>query len=310
MRVTQTQEVLIKLKIHIAGCIQASIIAFAIALALPAGAQTVTPIGVNQLPPLKQRFVNGAANWISFSVSRGGNYQVLTLDYPQGSDVTLRTITAVTLMADDRRTVLAVGRPGRAGGYGVSLKWTADRSGTVYARISSHGKGTVYEVQVRSDQQSGGEGPAAGGASQAKTEGNEQSGGEGAQAERTVWTDSSTGLMWAKGDNGFDVNWGGAIGYCRTLSLGGYSGWRLPEMSELQDIYDPSANVYGVNPSRNGAPYHIKGGIVLSNRGIWSGTRNGPVDVWNFTFDTNERVPVPKTNSYYMRALCVRRSGE
>jgi hypothetical protein len=120
---------------HIGSCIQASIVGCMFALVVPANAQTVTPIGVNQLPPLKQHFVNGAPNWVYFPVSRGATYEVLTLDYPQGEDATLRTITVVHLMAEDRRTVLAYGAPGSAGGFGVSLKWTADRSGTVYARL-------------------------------------------------------------------------------------------------------------------------------------------------------------------------------
>lgn len=115
-------------------------------------AQTVTPIRVNELPPLKQRFVNGAPNWISFSVSRGANYEVRTLDGPAGGDVTARTRTVVDLMASDRRTRLAYGPPESAGGYGVILRWTADRSGTVYARISSQGRGTEYEVQVRGSE--------------------------------------------------------------------------------------------------------------------------------------------------------------
>jgi serine/threonine protein kinase len=42
-----------------------------------------------------------------------------------------------------------------------------------------------------------------------------------------VWTDHATGLMWAKKDNGSDVNWQQATDYCRNLQLAGHSDWRL-----------------------------------------------------------------------------------
>jgi hypothetical protein len=58
-----------------------------------------------------------------------------------------------------------------------------------------------------------------------------------------VWSDSATGLMWTRSDNGNDVDWNSAVSYCQNLSLGGYSGWRLPSIDELQEIYDPDERV-------------------------------------------------------------------
>jgi hypothetical protein len=73
-----------------------------------------------------------------------------------------------------------------------------------------------------------------------------------------AWTDPATGLMWAKHDNGSDVNWKEADGYgawkkreelrgnpsdltwdeaqsyCRNLSVGGFTEWRLPTIGELK----------------------------------------------------------------------------
>ena len=36
---------------------------------------------------------------------------------------------------------------------------------------------------------------------------------------RGFWVDPSTGLMWAKKDNGKDVNWKNAVKYCRDLQV-------------------------------------------------------------------------------------------
>jgi len=134
--------------------IRAALAVFALGLMASAScAQTVTPIRVNG-GPLVQRFINGAPNWISFAVSRGGQYEVRTLDHPSPAG---RTMTAVQLMTRDQRTVLATGTPGSAGGFGAILQWTADRSDTVLARISSQGRGTEYEVQVTGSEGPGGE---------------------------------------------------------------------------------------------------------------------------------------------------------
>src|SRR5208283_3647371 len=50
-------------------------------------------------------------------------------------------------------------------------------------------------------------------------------------------TDSSTGLMWQQTDV-YSMAWDNALSYCDGLSLGGYSGWRLPNIKELTSIVD------------------------------------------------------------------------
>jgi hypothetical protein len=67
--------------------------------------------------------------------------------------------------------------------------------------------------------------------------------------------------MWARQDNGSDVNWNQASNYCRNLTLAGYSNWRLATIDELADIYDQTPNVNG---SR------IKGDIRLTACCPWS----------------------------------------
>jgi hypothetical protein len=63
---------------------------------------------------------------------------------------------------------------------------------------------------------------------------------------RGYWTDPSTGLIWTAKDNGKDVSWNSATKYCRNLRIAGYSDWRLPNLTELQGIYDENAFAPGL----------------------------------------------------------------
>jgi hypothetical protein len=47
-------------------------------------------------------------------------------------------------------------------------------------------------------------------------------------------TDTRRQLMWQKDDNGDEVTFEGAQKYCKTLRLGGYTDWRLPEPDERE----------------------------------------------------------------------------
>lgn len=51
-------------------------------------------------------------------------------------------------------------------------------------------------------------------------------------------TDSNTGLMWMKADNGKGVTWEQALAYAENSTYAGYSDWRLPNAKELQYIVD------------------------------------------------------------------------
>lgn len=53
-------------------------------------------------------------------------------------------------------------------------------------------------------------------------------------------SDTATGLMWAKSDNGKGVEWTEALPYAQSTTLAGYSDWRLPNVKELQSIVDYS----------------------------------------------------------------------
>ncbi len=58
-------------------------------------------------------------------------------------------------------------------------------------------------------------------------------------------SDSATGLMWAKEDNGKGIVWGEALTYAEGATLAGHDDWRLPNVKELQSIvsydYAPSS---------------------------------------------------------------------
>jgi hypothetical protein len=45
-------------------------------------------------------------------------------------------------------------------------------------------------------------------------------------------TDMRRNLMWQKGDNGKEVSFEEAENYCKSLRLGGYTDWRLPNPDE------------------------------------------------------------------------------
>ena len=117
------------------------------------------------------------------------------------------------------------------------------------------------------------------------------------------WVDPATGLTWAKKDNGSDASWSQANEYCRNLTPGGQSGWRLPTIDELWGIFDWSkAGQQGLHP---------KGGIRLSWPGVWSSTEgNNSEEKWAFSFYNGSRGSNEIGPSHINRALCVRGSGE
>jgi serine/threonine-protein kinase len=120
-----------------------------------------------------------------------------------------------------------------------------------------------------------------------------------------TWTDIATGLMWAKADNGRDLNWRGAISYCRNLKLGGYSDWRLPAINELRGIYNPAVDIEGLWEGVAQATWHVKGNLQLSGRDWSTSPANPPGAVWTFDFSGVGGVP-GDTGWVGGHALCVR----
>jgi len=130
---------------------------------------------------------------------------------------------------------------------------------------------------------------------------------------RGYWTDSSTGLMWASNDNGKDITWGNALKYCRSLSVAGYSDWRLPSIDELQGIYDDSG--FAAPHPKDVVPVlagEAKGGLLLTGAREWSSNRvlddrgHNTGYAWEFDFPHGRRWKDPLGYTGSLRALCVR----
>jgi hypothetical protein len=133
------------------------------------------------------------------------------------------------------------------------------------------------------------------------------------------WTDPSTGLVWATRDSDKDLRWKGSMKYCRSLRMSGFSDWRLPNMAELQGIYDKSVEAPGLagyHKKQRPFTWHIKGSIFLTGDQWSSDYRQddrGRNSGYSMYFDFNEGKPNddpsgwPYSNAG-MRALCVRGS--
>jgi len=119
----------------------------------------------------------------------------------------------------------------------------------------------------------------------------------------STWTDSATGLMWAKESNAGNITWSQAKDYCMNSRLGGYSNWRLATIKELEELYDPTQNVDRC---------HVKGGIEFHDV-CWSWSSSPGIEsgeAWGLGFISGEQSSVPFDESRYdTRVLCVRRAG-
>lgn len=89
-------------------------------------------------------------------------------------------------------------------------------------------------------------------------------------------TDNVTGLMWQQVDGG-EMTFESAITYCNTLTLGGYSGWRLPTPIESFSIL----NHQNSNPAINTTFF------TLTTAEYW----------WTSVFENNSTTKVWCTNS-------------
>jgi hypothetical protein len=133
---------------------------------------------------------------------------------------------------------------------------------------------------------------------------------EAEAALHPTWTDPDTGLMWAKKDNGSDVDWNQASDYCSKLQLADYKDWRLATIEELKGIYDTDVRVPTVWDAGI-TTAEIKGKLQLTGWQWSSSVEDKPVKVaWSFDFIGEPQDGFPLIFSYNMRALCVRRPAE
>lgn len=141
------------------------------------------------------------------------------------------------------------------------------------------------------------------------------------------WPDPVTGLMWTNTVEIDPVNWEQANGYCSSLNLGGFSGWRVPTLDESKTVmvfktfYPNSRGVTG-HPLRNSAiirdpadalpptPYDdlvFDGGLYLQiHAGLWTSTKVGD-SAWTLAPEARQDYHLEKVTSWRgMRTFCVR----
>lgn len=58
-------------------------------------------------------------------------------------------------------------------------------------------------------------------------------GGPQSEPVAGTWAAPATGLMWAKRDNGSDVNWQQAADYCRNLQLAEHRDWGVADDQQV-----------------------------------------------------------------------------
>ena len=92
-------------------------------------------------------------------------------------------------------------------------------------------------------------------------------------------TDILTSLMWLKTPKQIAVTWEKAEEYCRTEEHRGYSGWRLPTISEFKKLRDRKQQNPALPP---GNPFSN----VLTHVAYWSKSKHkfGPQYVYNMNF--------------------------
>jgi len=80
-------------------------------------------------------------------------------------------------------------------------------------------------------------------------------------------TDLANSLMWTKTPKQIATSWEGAADYCRDLTMGGHSGWRLPTINEMKRLTDNTRENPALPP---GHPFSN----IITHVGYWTKTRH------------------------------------
>jgi hypothetical protein len=139
-------------------------------------------------------------------------------------------------------------------------------------------------------------------------DGGKHTAGQAPAAERFIGPsdgiarDAHTGLEWTSRDNARGVSWPQADRYCRELTLGERTDWRLPEIVELEGLYDER-----LDQPCGDRICHLDPAVQVTNPYFWSATRKGSRRFYfDFRFGASLS-PRPKPG-LVRRVLCVRRS--
>jgi hypothetical protein len=113
-------------------------------------------------------------------------------------------------------------------------------------------------------------------------------------------TDNLTGLVWQKIPFADSISWEKALQYADTLTLGGFTDWRLPNIKELQSINDETR----IKPSVDKTVF-----TAIAINKYWSSTSlpNQTTKAWYLDTQYGITTYDPKTIRHYL--MCIRGSG-
>ena len=119
-----------------------------------------------------------------------------------------------------------------------------------------------------------------------------------------VVLDRRTNLEWTRHDHTEPLPWDQADGYCRQLALGDRRGWRLPEIGELQALYDPL-----ITAPCGARACHLDPTIRLGDPYVWSATAREQGSRFYFDVSAGNSFSPGLSPRLVRRVLCVRDSG-
>lgn len=114
----------------------------------------------------------------------------------------------------------------------------------------------------------------------------------------TAVRDEETGLVWETTLDLSEMSWTDARSACADKDVGGRKGWRLPSVSELSSLVDPSVKARPTLPS--GHPFTNVQDVYWSATTVTDNTKNA----WLVFFDTGKVLYAFKTITF--NAWCVR----
>jgi hypothetical protein len=116
--------------------------------------------------------------------------------------------------------------------------------------------------------------------------------------------DPRTGLEWTGRDHDQSLAWEEADRHCRSLLLGERPEWRLPEIGELQALYDNRFD------ERCGDRMcHLDPAIRLAGPYVWSASTRGPGTRFYFDFAFANSLSPGIGPQLVRRVLCVRQAS-
>lgn len=110
--------------------------------------------------------------------------------------------------------------------------------------------------------------------------------------------DDETGLVWEKTLETTEVSWTDARAACADKDVGGRKGWRLPSISELASLLDPSIRTGPSLPL--GHPFTNIQDVYWSATSLTDNSKNA----WLVFFDTGKVLYAFKTITFHV--WCVR----